>query len=400
MKYYLLLAILFSKCMLANEDSLNFAGIPALSFDSDNGFGYGLIGSMYNNNPSYDPYKYSLDGQFFLTTKNYHSHFIRFDKINPFSLPLRLISKLGFLSNISQNYCGKASDSSCSEETAKLSVKDDELRKHFYQNRFMSINASLIGHWLISDKFGKFKLATNYFGNYYLHRDFTNTKAYPGSLYEKDFSEHKEEGYLSSIEAGLILDKRNTESSTTQGYLLEASIRGAHKYTLSSWDYVAGNLSARFFWPLIKDKSLVFAHHFIADSIYGDLTFDAMSKVGGMNAINDYSAFGGQYLGRGISRQMFVGRIKFIKQMELRYQFLSFDLLKQNFDLSAVLFSDLGMVAWDYDRFAKDMKKLHAGFGSGIRIHWNKNFIVRADVGFSPSENYSPKVYIVVGQTF
>ena len=399
MKYFLLLILTFSSYIKAN-DSLNFAGIPALSFDSDKGFGYGLIGSIYKNSPDYQPYDYSLDGQIFLTTKNYHSHFIRFDKVNPFSLPLRLITKVGFLSNIAQNYCGKASDALCSEEIAKSSVSNEDERKHFYQNRFMSINGSIIAHWLISENYGKLKIASNYFGNYYLHRDFKNIKAYKNSLYEKDFANHKEEGYLSSIEAGVILDKRDIESSTTDGFLLEANVRGAHKYTLSDWNYLGLNLSARFFWPLVKNKSLVFAHHFIADNIFGDLSFDALSKIGGMNAINDYSAFGGQYLGRGISSQMFVGRIKFIKQLELRYQFLSFSLLKQNFDLSTALFSDLGMIAWDYDRFSKDMKKLHLGFGSGIRVHWNKNFIVRADLGFSPEEKYAPKIYIIVGQTF
>lgn len=46
------------------------------------------------------------------------------------------------------------------------------------------------------------------------------------------------------------------------------------------------------------------------------------------------------------------------------------------------------------------MQRFYTGFGSGLGIHWNKSFIIRADLGLSPQEHYSPKFYPAAGQVF
>ena len=59
-----------------------------------------------------------------------------------------------------------------------------------------------------------------------------------------------------------------------------------------------------------------------------------------------------------------------------------------------------GAIGWDYTRIAKDMKHIYAGFGGGFRLHWNKTFVIRADMAISPEEQFSPKIYIKVGHVF
>ncbi len=387
MRIYIFILLSFINFSFAQSDEkLKFAGVPAISFDPDSGMGYGLIGSMFVEKPGFSPYKNSLDAQILFSTKNAHSHYLKFDQQKPFLLPLRLISKVGFFSTDSNNYCGKASDADCSQKNQV---------KHFYHNRFMSINGLLFAQWLLYESDFKLSLATNYLGNYYFNKN--NEE----SLYTKDFPDpNKNQGYLSTFELGLILDKRDFEPSATSGYLVETSVRGGHKVILSNWDYVGVNLSGRYFLAFDEQKRVVLATQSVADSIFGELPFDALSKVGGMHSLNNYSAIGGKYLGRGISDQKFVGRLKLMEQLELRYRFVSFNLLKQDFDLSTAAFGDVGMTAWDYDRLKKDMRRVYTGFGSGLRIHWNKSFIIRADLGFSPQEHYSPKFYLAVGQVF
>ena len=120
MRIYIFILLSLIKFSFAQSDEkLKFAGVPAISFDPDSGMGYGLIGSMFVEKPGFSPYKNSLDAQMLFSTKNAHSHYLKFDQQKPFLLPLRLISKIGFFSTDSNNYCGKASEADCRQSTRR-----------------------------------------------------------------------------------------------------------------------------------------------------------------------------------------------------------------------------------------------------------------------------------------
>jgi len=391
-----------------SPSTIRFSGIPALGYSSDTGFGFGVIGSMYVDKDDFAPYKAALGLKLYFTTKGVNSHVLQWDEVKAFGLLLRLTARLGFFSTVAQNYCGPASDARCQKEDAELAADraklvDDprnDFINHYYKNRFMSFFGDLATRWLLWQDQAKLELMASYRGNYYLVRDFKNSGPYEGSLYQKDFKDQRTDGYLSVLEVGLMLDKRDNEPAPTSGYWLESSIRGSSFVIGSAWNYIGGNAAARFYFPLDQNHRLVIASQTIADVMAGDVPFDAMSRMGGSQALSDFTAFGGQYIGRGIRDQRYVGRIKFIEQAEFRYNFWSFDLFKQHFDLVGALFGDIGMTAWNFSRFTKDMRHVYAGFGSGLRIYWNKTFIIRGDLAFSPSEDFSPMFYLVVGNVF
>lgn len=410
---FVMFSLIFLTSMLARADdnnasSIRFSGIPAVGYGPDEGFGGGLVGSMYVDEEGYLPYKMAIGAKVYLTTRGINAHYLQLDRVRAFGLPWRLIGRLGFYSTVTENYCGRASDAKCDADRANIEANSlnlrgsdrDEFIKRYYQHRFMSFYGDIFSRWLLWQDVAKLELMTSYRGNYYLNRDFRNVGPYPGSLYDQDYRNFKTEGYLSTLELGLMLDKRDNEPAPTSGYWLESSVRGASSFTGSAWDYFGVNVAARFYVPLDDGHRLLIASQSIVDAIVGDLPFDAMSRVGGSLSLNGISAIGGQNIGRGISEQLFVGRFKAIEQLEFRYTFLSFDLFKQNFDLTAAALGDFAMTAWDYSRFTKDMQNIYAGFGAGLRIHWNKTFIVRADLGVSPSENFSPKFYLAVGNVF
>lgn len=392
------------------SSSIRFSGIPALGYSADTGFGFGVVGNMYVDHPEYTPYKMSLGLKVYFTTKGTNSHHFLLDRVDAFGLPLRLIGRVGFYSSIAQNYCGKASDANCDEDRAKieggnLGLQADtkpynEFIHRYYLNRTMSIFGDLMARYLLWKDIARLELMMSYRGRYYLNRDFQEKGPYPNSLYDLDFHDSRIDGYLSTLEVGLMLDKRDIEAAPTSGYWHEASIRGGSWLIGSAWNYFGANAAARFYIPLDAQKKVVIASQTIGDIIVGDLPYDAMSRLGGSQSLVDLTAIGGQSIGRGIREQRFVGRIKAIEQLEFRYTFYSFDLLKQNFDLTAALMGDFGMTAWDFSRFTKDMQNFYAGFGGGLRIGWNKTFIIRADLGFSPTEKFAPQFYLVVGNVF
>ncbi|HXW53800.1 MAG TPA: BamA/TamA family outer membrane protein [Myxococcota bacterium] len=386
--------------------SIRFSGVPALGFDPDNGFGFGAVGAMYVDKENYRPYQMALGLKVYLTTKGVNSHAIQLDQVRAFGLPLRLTTRLGFFSTIAQNYCGPASDAQCAMRDAEFAAAErvneerEKFINHYYQNRFMSFFGHVASRWLLWQGQAKLELMLAYRGNYYLTGDFKHRGPYEDSLYQKDYLNQKTDGYLSTLELGLMLDKRDNEPAPTSGYWLETSARGGSFLIGSAWDYFGSNAALRFYFPLDDDHRLVIASQTIADVIVGDLPFDAISRIGGSQALSDYTAIGGQHIGRGIREQRYVGRIKFIEQGEFRYNFWSFSLLRQQFDLNGAVMADLGMTAWDFSRFTKDMQHVYLGFGGGLRIYWNKTFVIRGDLGVSPNENFSPKFYLVVGNVF
>ncbi|MCA9507788.1 MAG: BamA/TamA family outer membrane protein [Myxococcales bacterium] len=392
-----------------NEKKIRFSGIPAFGFGADTGLGSGVIGNMYIDEEGYKPYQTSIGLKIYLTTKWVNSHALTFDRLKAFGLPWRLTGRLGFYSTPAQNYCGLGNQANCDEERAKIEAnklslseeKKEEFIRRYYENRFMSFFGEIFSRWILWQGDAKLELMTSYRGNYFLNRDFSEKGPYPNSLFDRDFKNKKIDGYLSTLELGLMLDSRDNEPAPTSGYWLESSIRGGASFIGSDWDYVAANLSARFYFPFDDERRFVFASQTIFDSIfYGTLPFEALSRVGGSQSISDYNAIGGQYLGRGIREQLYVGRLKAIEQIEFRYTFLSFNLFKQDFDLTGVALGDIGVTALDYKNLAKDLSDIHFGFGTGLRIHWNKTFVIRADLAMSPAENFTPRFYLVVGNVF
>lgn len=407
----LLLCMISSHGLLAQEKgetTYRFSGVPAIGFGPDTGLGGGLVGTMYFDEEPYLPYKMALTLKTFITTKYVNMHALQIDRVDAFNMPLRLIGRVGFFSSPTINFCGLAADADCDDNRANLEATrlgvSEQNRGDFvgvyYKHRLMSFFGDLSARWLLWKDQARLELMTNYRGRYYMERDFSERGPYPNSLYAKTFKDQKTEGYLSTLELGIMLDKRDNEAAPTSGYWLESSVRGGSFLIGSAWDYLGLNAAARFYVPLDADHDIVFASQTMVDAIFGDLPFDAISRVGGSQAISDYTAIGGQNIGRGISEQRYVGRLKGIQQAEFRFTFFSFDVWRQHFDLTLAAMGDFAMTAWDYSRLNTDLRRIYAGFGGGLRINWNKTFIIRADLGVSPYEHFSPKMYLVVGNVF
>lgn len=402
--------LLMCTALIGQEGSstVRFSGVPALGYSPDSGFGTGAIGSLYFDQEGYQPYKAALGIKAYFSLKGLHSHALSFDQVAAFGLPLRLTTRVGFFSTPEQNYCGQGSAVDCDINRANIEATNrgldgtdrDNFVRRYYKNRYLSFFGDIFSRWLLWKDQAKFEFLASYRGRYYYEGDVKNKGPYPGSLYERESKGRKTDGYLSTAEIGLMLDKRDNEPAPTSGYWLEATTRGGSWLIGSAWDYFGLNLAGRFYYSLDDDHRVVFASQTIIDSIWGDLPIDAMSRIGGSLSMNDFNAIGGQHLGRGIREQLYVGRIKGIEQLEIRARLFSFDFLRQHFDVVPAAFGDIAVTSSDFSHFSKEIQKIYTGFGGGLRLHWNKTFVVRADLGVSPSENFGLKFYLVAGNVF
>ncbi len=241
----LIIITLATTCLSATdgEYKYRFSGVPALGFGPESGFGTGIVGTMYVDQDDIQPYKMALGLKAYISLKGMQSHAVTFDQVDAFGLPLRLTSRLGFFSTVEQNYCGQGNAVSCDENRAAIAADKAHLTgedretfiRRYYSNRFMSFFGDVYSRWLLWKNEAKLELLASYRGRYYLSGDFKHRGPYAGSLYAQDFNGKKTDGYLSTLEVGVMLDKRNNEPSPTSGYWLESTVRGGSWLTGSVW---------------------------------------------------------------------------------------------------------------------------------------------------------------------
>lgn len=405
-------------------EGVTFSGIPAINYIADNGLGLGVIAAAYFHDGVTAPYRTAVTLQIFASTNLVQDHNVIIDTLRLFDQPLRLNARVGYLSSLTQNYCGVGGTVSCdvgeAESAATAAGLEEgtqafaDFARRYYQRRFMNpyglvnLRYALIerapGQQTRVEVTGGYRAFYFIPGNVFADEDGDGAPdftPYPGSLYEKDFADG-EPGLSSVINAGIMIDSRDNEPAPTEGWFTEASVR-ATTPGLSTWNNVGFNLTVRGYTHLPVDapiygnlgRRLVLANRLTFDGVLGDVPIQELARLGGSQ---DIYAFGGADMGRGIRVQRYMGKAKLLDQAELRFRFFEFDFLEQKFALTLAGFLDTAIVA-DELIDPEDVGVAAAG-GGAFRIAWNENFIIRLDVGVSPVENWSPQIYITINQPF
>ena len=230
---------------------------------------------------------------------------------------------------------------------------------------------------------------------YLLPGDFSDPSPWPGSLYEQDFGEG-EQGFVSVLQAGAMLDNRDNEPAPIRGYWIEASVRAATPVWGSSWTYVGFNTTLRGYTPLGTER-VVLANRLVLDGIVGDAPVRELANPGGTQR---YTGYGSLNAGRGIRQRRYIGEALLMNQTELRVLALPLDIAGVPIDVHVLGFGDLGFVAAELSDAGSMFQTPLPSTGGGLRLAFDKNFIIRADVGVSPIEDWSPSVYIDLRNVF
>jgi hypothetical protein len=412
---------LWSLPVLADEDNSDdhrwrLSAVPTATFNTDEGFGFGGVVSLYHDHQGIKPYRDALTFNLFISTKLIQAHAITWDGIRPFGLPGRIYARLGYFSTVSQNYCGVGNAVDCSmadalaradelqlDDAPYLSDARDDYLRRFYLMRFIRPFATLIGRYWLRDKPYRTEVMVGWRGSYTWPGDIFQRGPYPGSRYADDFPDG-EQGLSSVPFVGLIVDDRDDEVFPTRGMYAETSVRVAQPWTGSQWPYVGANaVLAGFFnvmpveWQRPGGPRAVLATRVVADVLVGSPSIEEMARIGGTL---DYIAFGGGYLGRGIREHRYLGKVKLIGQAEVRTQLWQTKLWGEGFDLGAAVFSDVAAIGYDLSDWRGSPLKVLPTIGVSWRILWNETFAIRWDLATSPAEAEGPGFYIIVGQAF
>lgn len=405
----------------AKRKGWDIQGVPAINFNTDEGFGYGAILLLVDRaDGTYEPFRYSVMLQFFQTTRQVASHFINLDAPRFLGSPWRMGLEFAYARTKFAPYYGLGNTadrdtelSSCDDRDA---LKDNPdvcpdnaafrgLRYYTYDHRSLPrirLNArrGLSDEWLL---FLGYRLRVDRIRMRYSAEDLgqrgdskliEDTRAgvlapYPGAVSDP-LSER-----TSELLVGFQYDTRDIESSPTRGMFHELSVRGGASPIGSQLNYWGATLHTRFFHPVIPGyRRLIMGWRGLLDVMGGDVPISLLPFYGGLEGKD---GLGGVFSARGILLRRYQGPVKLLLNGELRWTPLSAQPLGQQFDFTFAGFLDAGRV-WSDLHFSEG-GGLKTSAGGGLRVVWNREFVIRLDYGVGITEP-TTGFYLDIGHIF
>jgi hypothetical protein len=388
---------------------LEFAVLPALNYDSDLGLGVGAAVVLAQFDPLSAPYRWRLEAVLLTRLQlvagaieaPFHDHYVALDVPQLAGGPLRLNLLAAFQRITTAGWYGLGSE-------APLASASDDRRFQQFERTSPSLRG--VARLAIGGARGELKL----FGGAEVSHSWMSL--YPGSLLERDAARatrpvSADDGVLSALVhgtrdhwlvlllLGLIWDSRDHETVPSSGALHELSLRASPGVD-ERLGYAGLTLSVAGYWPLY-DEHLVLAARLVGDALFGTPPVYALASFGGLRSVDGP---GGTASTRGVLLHRFHGKLKVLGNAELRARFLDFVLFEQRIELGAAVFADGGRVWADTEARVLDARPLDggswaAGLGGGLRYRWGETFLVRAELGYSPTDG-TTGVYIDINQAF
>jgi outer membrane protein assembly factor BamA len=214
--------------------------------------------------------------------------------------------------------------------------------------------------------------------------------ALPGSLVVQEQPSGIEGNLVNQFGIALFRDTRDNESNPSRGNFYELSLRVAPP-GINVHSYVGASFISRNHFSLGRDITL--AGRFVLDGLFGDAPFTVQDKFG---LDGTYSIGGGRSL-RGYPEGRYIGKLKTLVNLEARALPFSSTIRGLHFDFGAAAFLDTGRVLKDISTSLNGLN-LHSGIGAGLRILYEKDFVVRFDMAHSKEDTL--RFYLDVGHIF
>jgi len=404
---------------LANKkEGVYVTGVPEISSDPINGFGYGAEGSIFYNGKKtdpffkYTPYRAEVAVVLFNTTKNQREAAVKLDvpyifntkwrlrveaayEINPnllyFGVNENSLSRLSYYPNNDSSE-STVNNSRYSAYEKNLSANRNGYTNHYYNGYTKQeaiLNISVERSFLDS----KLRLLAG-FEAAQVNITAFDGKSYGGAIeaatrITQDYNAGKIVGlgknFVDIFQVGAVWDTRDLEPDPSKGVFAEVTNELSLRALGSKFNFNKTFGQVKVYKKLLPSvfKKLIFAGRYGMGYTAGNAPFfeyqDQWSSEGSIEGL------GGPTTIRGYKQSRFLGRVMNFANIELRYRFTQFDIFKQHIALSAVPFYDIGGVWNSFSDFNK-LSNYRYGEGIGLRIAWNVNTIIRLDYAVSQED--------------
>lgn len=405
--------------------------LPALAYDADLGFQYGLLTNLYwyGDGSRYPKYNHSL----YLEASRFKAGttLLRAYYDSPELIPnYRTTVDLTWFNDLTMDFYGfnghqakynhHFEDENHPEYISRVFYKHERKMLRGMINIKKALHETSPWHWQAGAVVFNMDIAP--VDTEHLNKG--NDKPLPDTqeLYEKYIEwgliseKEKNGGFNPYIKGGIGYDSRDKESFASEGIwteLLWAYAPGI--LSSNNYDYSKITLYHRQYINLSK-KKLVFAYRLgWQHKLWGNTPFYLLPhwNTSVLTSATSQGLGGGKTL-RGIRRNRVVGDGSVMANAELRYLFHEFNLLKQNFSLGANIFSDFGYITQKYKtdlsnvpdlerarHFNRQNDQPHYSAGAGLKAAMNENFILSIEYGKSlKQEDGESGFYITMNYLF
>jgi outer membrane protein assembly factor BamA len=211
-------------------------------------------------------------------------------------------------------------------------------------------------------------------------------------------------GWVNTIKAGLVWDSRDNRPNPMKGIWTETGIEIAPKFLGNDWGFSKFYITHRQYFTLVENNlSLVYRVQY-QTTLSGEVPFFYQSQVLTYRLTGYQSeGLGGSGTMRGVLKNRVVGDAFVLGNVELRWKPVHFTLFNKESYLGLNLFYDIGRVTKSIslpgnllftfdnnmseytfsDFFNPGEEKFHHCAGISIMPVWGQNFVVAIDIGKS-----------------
>ena len=416
MKSIIIFAIALSLATLSRAEvpdstfrktGFSFGALPAIAFDQDLGFQYGVLTNMYwyGDGSKYPLYNHSL---YLEASRNIggttllRAYYDTRTLINN----IRLTADITWYDDLTTDFFGFNGYQAKYNSKWTDDGSDQYVSRVFYQYERAMFrlmfnlrgNLSKQSHFYWQGGAVAFNMKQSSVDLSKLRRSVPDV---PG-LYDKYIDwgiikpKEADGGFNTYIRAGIGYDSRDNESFPIKGIWTEVLLAYSPSlFSSDNHDYGKLTVYHRQYFKL-NSKNLVLAYRLgWQHKLWGDTPFYLLPhwNTSVLTAATSQGLGGSKTL-RGIKRNRIIGDGSVMANIELRYVFYRFNVLKQEISLGTNLFADMGMVTQDYkidkskvpdeeyyNYFGTEQDALHSSAGIGLKVAMNSNFVVSVDYG-------------------
>jgi outer membrane protein assembly factor BamA len=367
------------------QTGFGWSGLPAVNYDSDEGFGYGVTGGLYQyGEGSHAPYAWALEATVFFTTNGHNSASVFYDAPDRLGHGVRLSGRLNADRDCCQPYYGLGN--AAPRDTALLHRPG---LPNYYSYRRDRLGAALDVQWSLPAHLRVLAGAAAQH-NAAVARD-TST------LFAADLATAVILGADAPATAlgprvGLVYDTRDAERDPRQGLWLDA-LAWEGVLLSGGGDFTRFTATVRGYVSPVP--WLTFAARVLGERWRGAVPLAQLADIG--SSFQDFTGIGGAESVRGVLRLRYLGRARALANVEVRWRGPRFRWLGAPWQLGAAGFVDAGRV-WDTRGFGDGTAGLHWGKGAGLRLAWGPSFIIAADFAYGAEAGL--QTYLKLGQMF
>ena len=377
---------LLSVAPAAAQTGLEVRGVPAVNFDADEGFGYGVVAALYQyGEGTAQPYVWSLQPTVFLTTGGRRDFTLFFDAPDLIGR-WRLDAFAGSQEQIATPWYGVGN--AAVRDPSRITDDDPRFYRFGRTLRSVAVNVQRP----VSDTPLRVLLglgATH--GSIVAVPEGEGTTLLAGEL--EAGTTAGIEGWANHLRVGLVWDTRDRETAPGRGSWSDVLVQRVDEALGSEVSYTRWTVTDRRYLPVGR---LVFAHRVLLQGVSGEAPLFDLHRV--QTSFRDQDGLGGAKSVRGLLRNRYAGRGLFIWNAELRWRALDFHTLNRPFHLVVSAFADAGRVWEGQPRLGELVSDLHRGWGGGLRLGMGADFVVATDVG--TGEETGLQLYIGLGYLF